>query len=519
MSKQCTKNTIRSIVSDKCVKSNQYMGELMKTIRKSLSPQIKYIKNLSSDIKRSLIWYTNGYNFQDFNINLRFDNPLTAEQTYHLNNITKAFSNVPPLNNPIMVYRYTSVKNAIKTDKAFTSVSMSSRVALKISREPQNEKRKCCILNILVPSGIKVLPLFAISDLKWELEVLIDRYTELINLGKNSHGMYNIVLLPRVAEISNILTEPTEDEIFDFDSLPDDKDGASLFYNKNPNISSRLLKKLYHQYTRQMIKKNPRVPKASKDSLRIMTYNVHNGFMNVEETASVYDEILDIIHEVDPDILCLQEVELSPEIRRDFIKDMKSMNYLNTSTCKAEGFFRNDIFIKSSPKLEDTILNSSSINLGRDPENDEKRCASCIEIDNIDLSLRKLKVANVHLDVWDESEKTRVKQITKVLDTFPDIIVGDFNATREMDYSKKHLIWLINNQAAQHSSLKFNTIKTIQDNHYQDVSELKGKRFPVTVWTGRRTDYIFVSPKIKVKQCFCVYTDYSDHYPIVADVM
>ena len=97
------------------------------------------------------------------------------------------------------------------------------------------------------------------------------------------------------------------------------------------------------------------------------------------------------LHEQNADIICLQEVTFEETDKKQFLSDMKSLGYGHDKKCSAEdlyknGFFGNYIFSKIAEK------SSWAINLGKDPVNDEKRCAAALQTND-------LVIINAHLDV------------------------------------------------------------------------------------------------------------------------
>lgn len=143
-----------------------------------MNEQIKYVKNLDSDIKKSLKWYT-GDEYSSFNKKLRYGIKLDKEQNMHFDNINFAFENVPPLENIITVYKGV-LNNIVYSDKAFMSTSRYYDNVLKFAKTYEN----CCVMEITVSKGSKILPLQKLSMYKDEEEILLDRDATLICTGK-----------------------------------------------------------------------------------------------------------------------------------------------------------------------------------------------------------------------------------------------------------------------------------------------------------------------------------------------
>jgi len=102
--------------------------------------------------------------------------------------LDSAFSNVPPLTSSIIVYR--GIKPNLTgeeyfSDTAFISTTKVKRLALEFS------DRECCILQITVSAGSRVLPIERLSYASNEQEILFDRNGELIMTGSSidNHNM------------------------------------------------------------------------------------------------------------------------------------------------------------------------------------------------------------------------------------------------------------------------------------------------------------------------------------------
>lgn len=127
----------------------------------------KYVRNLSDDIRESLEWYTGGH-FDTLNAVLRSEKSLTSIQQKHLDNINIAFAGAPPITSIITVYKG---KDNLKvySDKAFMSTTTS------FDKSKDFADKHCCVLEITVSRGSKVLPLKSLSRYAEESEILLDR--------------------------------------------------------------------------------------------------------------------------------------------------------------------------------------------------------------------------------------------------------------------------------------------------------------------------------------------------------
>lgn len=139
-----------------------------------LEKQEEYVQHLDDTIKESLTWYTQN-NFKEFNKKLRrHGSVMSGKELNHRGNIDDTFENVFRLESPLTVYRGIHRDDFISekefSDKAFISTSLSYKIARKTFTAGM-----CCILQIIVSPGSKVLPLRLISNNPEEEEILLDR--------------------------------------------------------------------------------------------------------------------------------------------------------------------------------------------------------------------------------------------------------------------------------------------------------------------------------------------------------
>lgn len=133
----------------------------------NLRKQEEYVSNLPDAEKKSLEWYTSGA-YRDFNKALREGKILTQIQREHKDNIDSAFESVPPLEEPIIVYKGKGSDN-VYSDKSFVSTTLNYESSKRFSGS------ECCVLQITVSAGSRVLPLRTISEMPDEEEVLLNR--------------------------------------------------------------------------------------------------------------------------------------------------------------------------------------------------------------------------------------------------------------------------------------------------------------------------------------------------------
>lgn len=149
----------------------------------TLRKQEAYVENLSPEEKNSITWYTGG-NYDEFNEAIRGNKILSQVQSRHKENIDSAFDAVPPIDTPIIVYKGKGSER-VYSDKSFMSTTLLYEHTKRFSG------KECCVLQITVSAGSKVLPIRAISKEPDEEEVLLDRDGIMIVTGNTirSDGM------------------------------------------------------------------------------------------------------------------------------------------------------------------------------------------------------------------------------------------------------------------------------------------------------------------------------------------
>jgi hypothetical protein len=198
----------------------------------NLVKQYQYVNGLNVETKRVIGDYT-GNEYEDLNYRLRNGATLSEEQMYMVKILDKAFISVPPLENPIIVYR--GIKsNLISEILSYISTSQD------IDQTKEFTGSQCCLLRITISAGSKILPIEYISEAKYEKEILLPRFGMLTITKQSYYGntkMYDLVFLPAYSisitpettksEIDNILTDeewsdrilsliiPEELELFD----------------------------------------------------------------------------------------------------------------------------------------------------------------------------------------------------------------------------------------------------------------------------------------------------------------
>lgn len=159
------------------------------------SEQEKFVNNLSDGEKKCLTWYTSG-EYREFNRKLRKKEKLTDEQNHNLKCIDSIFKKVPITARPITVYKGLDTDN-ISSDDAFISTTTDVNIANLFSGID------CCIIEITIPSGSRILPLKSVSLFPYENEILLDRSNYLIVNNDTSTKSYEGVKIIYMTYVSN----------------------------------------------------------------------------------------------------------------------------------------------------------------------------------------------------------------------------------------------------------------------------------------------------------------------------
>lgn len=247
---------------------------------------------------------------------------------------------------------------------------------------------------------------------------------------------------------------------------------------------------------------------AKTENVRLLSFNVHmwKNFNNKLK----YEEMLELIEKSNADIVGLQEAMLfEKKISNKYKNDFLKMGYeYQVVVNEKHGI---NILLSKFPITQHKI-----IKLQQDPVQKLNRYAI---LSTIDIGT-KINVIVTHLDVYDETEETRLKQIKTILielnkiEQFPTIIMGDFNSLRRSDYSDEK--W---NEIFEHDRRRNVTPMTLVTDHLEQQKFITPS-LEMSVWSMRRVDYIYTrnidTPQIQLFSSFP--TGLSDHYPVYMDI-
>lgn len=217
--------------------------------------------------------YTHGVVDRFINTYLRNDIPLESindeslisneEVINTLNGLDMAMSKIPPLEKSITTYRGVYVGNSkVINDPAFISTTLDKNYANGIVQQEYDDlyrnsgNTKCCVLEIHVPAGSKVLPLFMFSEFPFQKEILLDRNGNFIKTGeyiKNDVLHLTLVYLPGHSVIlDNSVSDGKESNVGEYyDFIHNIK---SKMYNGQE--ITKLIPTEYYQWYEHLITEN-----------------------------------------------------------------------------------------------------------------------------------------------------------------------------------------------------------------------------------------------------------------------
>ena len=256
-------------------------------------------------------------------------------------------------------------------------------------------------------------------------------------------------------------------------------------------------------------------------SISILSYNIHNGFYDVTDKTNTFYEMTDWLATINPDVVLFQEVTFRAISKAVFEKQMKELGYKYI----AYGF-ADDLYGKSGGNFFGQAICSKlswknkpiSLNLSRDPINNEGRNALFVTLDN------GLTICNTHLDVFDRTGKTRLKQVKELdqvlneYNLFPAMVCGDFNTQRRRDYTKKQWETLQKHYVVETLALDY-----IESFGVHDVLDWVGKKSVTSIpGVDRRIDFMFpFDPynQLEVEKASIEkHVFFSDHFPVFATI-
>lgn len=268
------------------------------------------------------------------------------------------------------------------------------------------------------------------------------------------------------------------------------------------------------------------IPQKKETDLRVMSYNVHL-FESIERgnKEGIHQGVLDIVNQVDPDILCMQEFYSHFKGDNAFINTMRKTGnfedfYFAPAFQNKEQGYGQAIYSKF-PIVASGSVSQHDFGINRIVYADLKREQDTIRVYNVHLRSftlesedkefiqnlsshisqkeyetrrlgRKLMQAFKHRSQQAQSFKEHIES-----SPYPVLVLGDFNDT-PMSYSV--------------NAVSKNLLNAFQE---------KGKGWGVTHFDMvpiLQIDYILADPVFSVDNFQIIHKKLSDHYPIWADL-
>ncbi len=287
------------------------------------------------------------------------------------------------------------------------------------------------------------------------------------------------------------------------------------------------LKDIYRTNIQFFENKNAqKIAKDDKKILRIMTYNVH-FWTNIDERDNI-DNIITTIINIDPDIICLQEVKFSEFKTRGIrlLEIFEIMSFCNVTPSWFDDVYGNMILIKKELKTK-LLLSDLSNSYNRTSCGINNRCylsqfnhvyndLDCCTNERpnipiippignetrcfIKISLPNFDIINTHLEAYETPKRVRQLQELNKYITRITIVLGDFNMINIDDYSedfKRNYLEKDKYKRFKDAGLGYDTFQSFQDNNiWEDIGKAQTDFVNLTTWNGTRIDYIFkVTPR------------------------
>ncbi len=521
----------------------------------------KYHSSLSYNEKKVLDGYTHT-EYRGMNSCLRDGNETLDCPNYLQKIITldKILTNpdAPRLRNNLTVYRGINEYKDSESQKIALALKNLTPgdywedrgfVSTSVQHPPQEFVGKtCCIFEIYLPIGTPAYYIGEDSSVSHEEEVILlpgillqfVEQKKILYRGERNVNAY-VFKCTGCGNISNVSGNTNKTNRFMLSHAPQELklDTERLKYQPQERMLGKNKLALYHLTNMY----NKFIPKKSKNTLRVMTWNVHEW--RDSKKSNKQEEILNVIKQMNPDVLGLQEVT------KKVTETTQSEKY-NLLECVADrGSYgenlRNSLIVKKTIKTIREFKTSikhdrcmvvygisimTDSNISNRASNNEKGKEEMDEsVMDDSVVEKKILIANMHLDVASsekrlENIRAAVKYIEEISqkEGIKDIIImGDFNSYNNTDYNNTELDLLIEMKKNYSGKEIFEVVNYLEEKGYRDTFGLqrsKGQEIPAnTNIYGGRIDFVFLSKgfSLPLKSSYVYYNDFSDHVAIVVD--
>jgi endonuclease/exonuclease/phosphatase family metal-dependent hydrolase len=279
-------------------------------------------------------------------------------------------------------------------------------------------------------------------------------------------------------------------------------------------------KELLQEYAKYILASPPNkttFTNKKDNNIRVLSFNVQL-FKNYKQQNNM-KELFHLLEQSQADIVILYEAVLIGKNYDLFYKNVEATEYKYVKVCNDKYGIN---IVLSKYQIESTTI----IRLIKDPINNQARYAILVSINVSPNENKIIKIAGTHLDVYDETEITRLNQTQAILkqidyDESEYLFIGDFNSLCSSDYHDERWKQIVENNTER--GVKTQTLVTdlLKTCNFTDSFVKCGKDIPqVTVWCMRRIDYIYVGNKFQyeIEDSNCLITGVSDHFPIYIDI-
>lgn len=231
------------------------------------------------------------------------------------------------------------------------------------------------------------------------------------------------------------------------------------------------------------------------DLMRIVTWNVHMLKAIDGSDSTNWEEVMDDVQALNPDVLVMQEIPIDGGVVREFEGMLRELGYDNQFKA-----FSKD----SNAKLGVMVASRYPITASEMVELGHLRVLVDVQI-ILGTEAEHLRVLGTHLEVSSsEIRQSQTKQIRDYIQTKGYkhfLLMGDFNAK-----------W---------DSPEIQVLRKARGDLFKDTFDVLDWDLPnYTCWSGARIDYMFTGPQARRLNGTYVYHGCtSDHLPLIADLL